>query len=74
MFIYIIRFWYEYSNIFLIIIICIRYAITEAVKHWKNIETLQRDERIKSLKDDLFNGPFHVFGDHGKCARYILNQ
>lgn len=48
----------------------IRYSITEAVKHWKDMKTLQRNERVKSLKNDILNGPFHVFGDHGKCARY----
>lgn len=47
----------------------IRYAITEASKHWKSNSLPSHNEKVQFLKSDILNGPRHVFGDHEKCAR-----
>lgn len=31
---------------------------------------LPQNEKVKLLKIDILNGPFHVFGFHDKCDRY----
>lgn len=28
-------------------------------------------EKIKLLKSDIMNGPYHIFGDHNNCAQYF---
>ena len=30
-------------------------------------------EHIKNLRDDILNSPYHVFGEHAKCASYFCN-
>lgn len=31
---------------------------------------LPKVEKIKLLKADILNGPFHIFGFHEKCDKY----
>jgi len=31
---------------------------------------IPHDEKVKQLKADKLNGPFHVFGSHDKCDGY----
>lgn len=52
-------------------ILRLRYAITEAVKYWKNKEDILYEEKLANLKKDLINGPNHVFGDHTNCSTYF---
>lgn len=45
-------------------ILRLRYAITEAVKYWKNKIDISFEEKLLNLKNDLINGHSHVFGEH----------
>lgn len=47
--------------------IIFRYGLTKAIKHWKNLPNLTQNQKIKFLKRDTENGPFHVFGCHKNC-------
>lgn len=44
-----------------------------ARKHWdeKNVPV---DEKIQKLRLDIYNIPFHVFGDHSNCADYFCKK
>ncbi|XP_039298924.1 uncharacterized protein LOC120354905 [Nilaparvata lugens] len=49
----------------------LRYGVTRAViYHQKNPNKI---ERIEMLKEDILNGPNHVFGDHGNCKNYFCS-
>jgi len=45
-------------------ILRLRYAITEAVKYWRNKKDISFEEELLNLKKDLMNGHSHVFGEH----------
>lgn len=53
-------------------ILKLRGATTEAIKYRKKEEQADLD-RISALKNDIFNGPNHVFGDHANCACYFCS-
>ncbi|XP_039296223.1 uncharacterized protein LOC111043599 isoform X2 [Nilaparvata lugens] len=46
----------------------LRYAVTKAVIHKENVDKLKS---VEMLKEDILNGPNHVFGDHSKCKDYF---
>lgn len=52
-------------------ILRLRYAITEAVKYWKNKKEISFEEKMSDLKKDLLNGPSHVFGELSNCSVYF---
>jgi len=37
----------------------------------KEMDDIPHDEKVKRLKVDILNGPYHVFGYHDKCDRYM---
>ncbi|XP_060846320.1 uncharacterized protein LOC132925982 [Rhopalosiphum padi] len=50
----------------------LRYAVTEAVKYNRQLQTnIPYETRLMVLKSDLVNGPNHVFGDHTNCRQYF---
>ncbi|KAJ8875510.1 hypothetical protein PR048_023405 [Dryococelus australis] len=52
-----------------------RCAITGAIKYRKSLVGINEQQRIRELRSDFHNGPFHVFGDHSKCParEYFCN-
>lgn len=44
----------------------LRTAVTSAIAFRS-----QSMDAIKDLEEDIRNGPYHVFGDHGRCASYF---
>ncbi|KAJ8893616.1 hypothetical protein PR048_006216 [Dryococelus australis] len=46
----------------------LRAAVTGAVHHRHPQKDLSIHIKIEELKLDIYNGPFHVFGDHTGCA------
>lgn len=51
----------------------LRCAVTKAVQHRKS-QDLSVHEKISALKQDIENGPNHVFGDHSFCAAYFCTR
>jgi hypothetical protein len=49
-----------------------RTGIISAVKFRKN-ENKSSGEKISSLKNDILNGPKHIFGCHDQCPSYFCN-
>ncbi|KAL5239311.1 hypothetical protein ACI65C_006721 [Semiaphis heraclei] len=47
------------------------YGITKAIDHWKNNGNLTHNQKVTFLKKDIDNGPYHVFGSHYNCNRYL---
>jgi hypothetical protein len=47
-------------------------GIVSAVKFRKN-ENKSSGEKISSLKNDILNGPKHIFGCHDQCPSYFCN-
>lgn len=53
----------------------LRYAVTEAIKFRKGQEgNIPYEEKLKLLKSDFLNGPYHVFGEHTNCNRYFCKS
>jgi len=52
-------------------ILRLRYAITEAVKYWKNKKGISFEKKLLNLKKDLINDHSHVFGEHTNCRVYF---
>lgn len=50
-----------------------RWAITEAVKHWRN-ENLSSSEKVKYLSSDILNSPSHILGEHKSCREYFCTK
>lgn len=48
-----------------------RMAVTRAVAFRSSQQALPLHERIRLLKADIENGPYHIFGHHKNCARYF---
>lgn len=46
------------------------FAVSKAIMFRKQMD-IPHDEKVKRLKVDILNGPFHVFGSHDKCDRFI---
>ncbi|KAL4083865.1 hypothetical protein QTP88_029181 [Uroleucon formosanum] len=51
----------------------LRFAVTKAITFRKNMD-LPQNEKVKLLKIDILNGPFHVFGFHDKCDSYFCSK
>lgn len=49
-----------------------RCAITNAIKYRTKLD-VPLNYKIALLKEDIENGPYHVFGLHDKCARYRIH-
>jgi len=49
-----------------------RSAITNAIKYRTKLD-VPLNYKIILLKEDIENGPYHVFGSHDKCARYRIH-
>lgn len=49
-----------------------RSAITNAIKYRTKLD-VPLNYKITLLKEDIENGPYHVFGSHDKCARYRIH-
>jgi len=47
-----------------------RSAVTNAIKHRMEIDC-PINYKVALLKEDIDNGPYHVFGCHDKCARLL---
>jgi len=45
-----------------------RFAVTKAIQYRKEMN-ISLNEKVKLLKNDILNGPFHVFGCHDRCDR-----
>lgn len=43
-----------------------RYSVTKAIEFRKNMTT-SNDAKAKCLKNDITNGPYHIFGFHDEC-------
>ena len=54
-------------------ILRIRMAVTMAIRHRQNETSKSGAEKIKGLRDDILNIPFHVFGNHEKCDSYFCS-
>ncbi|KAL4107279.1 hypothetical protein QTP88_017650 [Uroleucon formosanum] len=48
--------------------------VIEAVKHWKNAVGLSKLEKLKEIRKDLLNGPYHRLGQHDNCNEYFCDQ
>ena len=42
------------------------FAVSKSIMFRKQMD-IPHDEKVKLLKADILNGPFHVFGSHDKC-------
>lgn len=49
-------------------------GIKMAVQHWIQAEHLTTAEKAQALVTDIENAPFHIFGNHEKCAAYFCNN
>ncbi|XP_050532483.1 uncharacterized protein LOC126900652 [Daktulosphaira vitifoliae] len=49
-----------------------RTAVTKAIKYRKNVEETLYD-KIEGLRNDILNGPYHIFGEHTKCQSYFCS-
>lgn len=48
-------------------------AIEKSSAHWQKQE-VSEEEKIKNLKQNLSNSPYHVFGSHSKCQEYFCDK
>lgn len=44
------------------------FAVSKAIMFRKQLD-IPHNEKVKQLKIDILNGPFHVFGYHEKCDK-----
>lgn len=51
----------------------LRLDIATAIKYRKN-ENTSEQKKIIALREDIINAPFHVFGQHEKCASYFCDK
>lgn len=51
----------------------LRKDIAAAVKYRKN-ENISEKQKLVSLREEIINAPFHVFGQHEKCASYFSHK
>lgn len=51
----------------------IRWGIDSSIKYWTT-KDIAFEEKVKMIKQDILNGPYHIFGDHSKCASYFCND
>ncbi|KAF5307214.1 hypothetical protein FQR65_LT00730 [Abscondita terminalis] len=55
-------------------ILRLRSSIIGAIKYRKNQENIELVDRINSLKEDIQNSIYHVFGEHEKCNEYFCHR
>lgn len=48
-------------------------GVRAAAKHWMESEE-EWTSKIRNLQQDIRNAPYHVFGQHDKCATYFCNK
>ncbi|CAG4973196.1 unnamed protein product [Colias eurytheme] len=51
----------------------IRWGVDSSVKYWVK-QNIPFSEKMENIKKDITNGPYHIFGDHSKCASYFCND
>ncbi|KAL4112571.1 hypothetical protein QTP88_016326 [Uroleucon formosanum] len=51
----------------------LRYSVTKAIEFRKNMTT-SNDAKAKCLKNDITNGPYHIFGFHDECDEYFCKR
>ncbi|KAF0746511.1 YqaJ domain-containing protein, partial [Aphis craccivora] len=52
-----------------------RTAIVTAIRHRKNENFFARPKALNcNLSADLFNSPYHIFGEHSKCDDYFCKK
>ena len=51
----------------------IRWGVDSSVKHWIK-ENIPFSDKMENIKNDITNGPYHIFEDHSKCASYFCND
>lgn len=51
----------------------IRWGIDSSVKYWSN-KNVAFEEKARGIKNDIINGPYHIFGDHSNCATYFCSD
>ncbi|GBN88648.1 hypothetical protein AVEN_93006-1 [Araneus ventricosus] len=52
----------------------IRTAVTMAIKYRKEEPSKTENDKIMSLRQDIMNVPFHVFGSHENCEPYFCRD
>lgn len=53
----------------------LRNGVVAAITHALQVNAeLPHTEQVRSLRADIHNGPYHVFGDHSKCADYFCTK
>ncbi|CAG9132575.1 unnamed protein product [Plutella xylostella] len=48
--------------------------ITEGFKSSLDDHGLIYNQKMENIKNDIINGPYHIFGDHSKCASYFCTD
>ncbi|KAJ8726738.1 hypothetical protein PYW08_015135 [Mythimna loreyi] len=51
----------------------IRWGVDSSVKYWVK-QNIPFSEKMENIKNDITNGPYHIFGDHSKCASYFCSD
>lgn len=51
----------------------IRWGVDSSVKYWTK-KKIDLSEKMENIKNDIRNGPYHIFGDHTKCASYFCSD
>ena len=54
-------------------ILRIRSGVNSAIRFRKN-STESPEEKIKNLRKDIMNAPYHVFGEHENCDKYFCTE
>lgn len=51
----------------------LRSGVTMAVQYRMN-QNIPHNDKIHFLKEDIMNGPYHVFGSHSYCIDYFCKK
>ncbi|CAI6350462.1 unnamed protein product [Macrosiphum euphorbiae] len=51
-----------------------RSDVTKAANHWRHLNGLTISQKMKGIRKDLSNGPFHRLGDHTNCETYFCDS
>lgn len=52
----------------------LRSAVTMAVQFRMKQSNFSHNEKVNLLKQDIMNGPYHVFGSHNNCDEYFCKK
>lgn len=52
----------------------LRNGIIAAITHVTYLSHLPHAEKVRLLRNDIHNGPSHVFGEHSNCAEYFCTK